>query len=302
MGRPENVGVKNIMIFRGKKVLTKDEWEQKLRNDIRERGKIEGIAGIFGPELKESGGYVDSITKTENGITTKLYGCNYEFKGYPDKDSILKLELSKSILFGRILNETRNLPFVLFGIALNYIVFRKRTIRFIEVFFDDISHKVIQTHGNPYETGGKRQFLVTKEDYCPFVRNIHDSFTKNAEGKLSENIRDYVCQFLQLDITYRARLQDAKQKTIKETLRTLKRRETNAGMKKKWQTILTVYKILGKKADKVFAGIKEIPLDDDDRYFFYGIKSYDFNDLSWEKREKELYLLDKIAGNVKIRA
>src|SRR3990167_2546683 len=94
--------------------------KERFYSDLNAGKEIIPVAGIWGSEDKGTTGYVESVERPESGGTfTQSYGCNYILKGFPDGNKIAKIELAKSILFGRIATNILTLPFVLLAFVVS---------------------------------------------------------------------------------------------------------------------------------------------------------------------------------------
>jgi hypothetical protein len=154
---------------------------------------------------------VERVEQPETGgMFTKYLGCNYLYKGFPDRDIIHYIYSSKRViagLFPLFLNKSVRF---LFGITFFFYLLlprqmKKKAIIGLLDYFLRITHYIEFEH--PYAS--------PTEKYCKAVQEVHrisvfilSDYPETEILERIKKIRDIVCMILEFDYAYRARLQD----------------------------------------------------------------------------------------------
>ncbi len=294
----------------------------KLANKIRERvgagGQIEIIGGVFGEWLGCDGMVEEVIKPAWGGTFVKIYGCSYLFKGYPDKNSVRGMDMSKAMV-SAIPREIIGRSFLLSGsLIILFLFFRKRFIGYLDRLFTIINERNLH-----YE--------IPKDEYCGSVKEIKRAVAEALSQEINDwsvlvgKITRFGCLFLERDTAYRFRVQDAfgelnpnAKNSVKELFRILdimisrERSKSLTGgyitdMIGKWKFIKSVLQIalftspqLKKIISRIIKNIdpEKIKMDDADWYFCLRYLSYDFGGKNREWRFAERDRIDKEKGHI----
>ncbi len=290
--------------------------DNPLRQHLKDKKEINLIAGAFGNMADCAGIGVEITRPEEGGIYTKLLGCSYLYKGYPEGGVVEKLDVSKDMmwLFFKIANTWMG-RIVLVALFILPKRFAKRFyIKWSEQFFQ-IAHRPLIKK------------MLKDRELCTSIREL----TRVLNGLIQElpekyewihpsarKIRELICMILEYDSAYKFRFQDVfpefdpklvKEDPIKELKRVfgiLKRREVSKVMKKKWAgfegkivLMLRVSKGMREMFISFFDKVQldRIKMDEADWYFCLKRTSYNYRDIIVEDRIKEKVKIDKEKGH-----
>lgn len=241
------------------------ELDAKIHQHIKEKGSIEGVAGIFG-DMQGCGAYVEEIT--DKG--TKFYGCNYIWKGKINNQITDRVAAQKRVLMAtiRLINKHKWLAIML--------LFKKSLIDwFVDIYEADlIKHQ------------------LKEEEFCPAIRELI-----RVIRKFTDNEKFIYClaMILQYDNAYRLRFQDAF--STDNPIKTLLERE-NCDVVNKYKMLKWILPFLGINKFILDLDKDKIKLDEADWYFCLRRQGYNFGGLSYEERLKIAERIDKEKENV----
>lgn len=282
--------------------MTREELDQKIRADLHEKGKIEVIGGVFGGETRGSDGYVEEVIKPPSGGTfTKLYGCTYLWKGFPEAERVHGIELAKSFL-SSIPRELAKHPFIALGFILTFLFRRKRFYQLLGFLVNEIEHRVLKHYDLP------------PDEYNQATRELLRAVKASTNNPQIITGARFICLFLELDASYRFRVQDViegkgKEKPIGEffrMLRLLEERETKSSptgipISYKWRFLRFALRValwdrnfkdfLSKLIAEIDA--EKVKMDENDWYFCLLFKSYNFRGIDFACREQMRKYMDK---------
>lgn len=274
-------------------------------------GSIEDCVGVVEP---------NGITQPpEGGIFTKYMGCNYLFKGYPDSRKIEAIRTSKKILsvVPRFLARKPTNLILLWILPLVFLFpkswKKKLFIEACDCFFSIAYYFLFN-------------IIPPPEKYCVSVREIYRALTVVFDERIKDDLmmematkwRDTVCMTNEYDFAYRARKQNVlpeiniealKKNPIKELNRVfdiLIRREPAGGIRRKWirfKIAILFYLRLNKGAREFVVRFlteidyKKIKMDDADWYYCLRRPEFNFSDISFEDRMKQVKIMDEKVGN-----
>lgn len=275
---------------------------QALIAALDEGREIPVIGGAFCDQGRGCNGFVEAIERPEEGGTfIKFYGTRQKLKlFYPNKEHLHRLEVPKWLLFQAPARFIKTFYLALPFLALHFLFFRKRTMDFITDTLLSLSWKTCFEIEN-----GERDFLP-KEQFCAFVRALPGMGPKNRWLEPMTYGMEFLRFFLEMDLTYRFPVQDAWNRDFEGFFQTIIQRTTVPKVKEKWQFLYRVLKALRwadrdfrEALDALFA-TKAPPLDNDDRFFCYQNKSYDYDGLTHEERMDVWNMMNQ--GNEYLRA
>ena len=286
--------------------------KEELQKHLKDKG-VQLIVGAYG---EESGceGLVEErdIQIDGKGNYTKLVGCSYLFKGFPDGTVIEDLRIPKKILSLAVIRADRWWA----KLVLGFLFFCPR--RLTEKHIIDIMSCYHQIVCNVVE-----KHLLPSNKYCPAVREIDRALTLVIDeffsGKLRELfhfvIRNVGCMILEEDAAYKWRAQEFfslidKKKLKENPMQELKRAFTIYAHREKAMP----EKIRGIKKGFIALrfnrflkdfivrfilelDLEKVKLDEADWYFCLLKNSYDFGGISAEERKKEKARIDKEKGH-----
>jgi hypothetical protein len=280
--------------------------------------KVKQIKGmlfsIFGSLKDEDmhGLVEDKIYPETGGILTKLVGCSYYYKGYPDRRVMSLLDFTKdaSWMIVSIFEDKATL-------ALN-------ALRFI--FSKKYFKKVMESYLRmAYQPLWKNKFIP--EDgkiYCPAVKELYrasevvlDKIKNDYIKTLATKLRDIALMIIEYDTAYRFVAQDVlpeidtgklrknASKEIQRVLNILIEREIPGDQRDKWisikKKIAPILKIWVVKRWVISffeeVDFSKVKLDEADWYFCLRRHCYSFRGVSIEDRLKEKDRIDKERGH-----
>ena len=287
-----------------------------LKKFLKGKDKINLIAGAYG-NLNDCAGIGEKIIKPETGGTfTKLLGCSYLYKGYPDGDTIEKLDVCKDTfwLFFKFFNTWIGRIIIGALIILPKRIMKKFVIKwggaYCMVAYQILKRKVLK----PQEFGTAMRELRR-------VLNALSQAISEEETELiimGRKFIDIASMLLESDSAYKNRFQDVlpefnieavKEDPIKELKRMVNLicdREVHRGMRNKWRKIeskLVLFLRVSKKARKLFIkffeiiDMKRIERDEADWYFCLKRNSYNYGGISFEDRMEQRKKIDKKKGH-----
>jgi hypothetical protein len=239
-------------------------------------------SGIFGEEkevkkeaTEEKGkGIVEKVDFPDKGLFTYYSNSKYPAKGFPDGESVERLDEAKKMLM-RILQGFHGISKIKF---LLLIIFKSQ--------IEKIAQSLIVSYWEYI-----KKYRLKPERYCNVSREIYRVFEKMTYGmkvehlELWDKIKDNVCMILEFDDAYRYRFQDIitlldktefKRNPIKELKRLfsiLEERELGQGMKDKWRMVKKfIFLLKFKKEFKILKhfilqlNLEELKMDDADLY------------------------------------
>lgn len=285
--------------------------KEELEEHLKENG-VQFIVGAYG-EGPGCEGLVEKrgIKIDGKGDYTKLIGCSYLFKGFPDHRVIEDINIPKKLIkiaitflntfWGKILGLS-------IFILPNFIT-RKFVMRFVKYYYD-ISQLVLKRHQYP------------RDRYCPAVREIDralrvvvDQYFGDPERKYLHGFKDSLCMILEMDAAYKWRFQEfcslfnkkkLKENAIKEIKRVFSiyaNREKAFPDKvdgfRKVISLLRFNKLyLNIFTDFIFElDLEKVKLDDADWFFCLLRNTYDFGGMSLEERKRERERINKERGH-----
>lgn len=303
---------------------------EKIKEDVGKRGNFVVLDGAFGDAAGCTGIIENVEYPPDGGILTKIYGCPYLFKGYPDGKVIEMIGLSKAMI-SLIPKETagRFLSFRVFFVFL-FIFRRKLFWHFLRTYFGAI-----------YDTVIKKVEPREKIRYCRpartlrncFIQAVREKYDFEIEGDLGLQttthyfgereflivlayVIELFCIIIEYDSAYRLRFQDIvpilnvkefdknPRKEISNLFNVLIERERSEMMKSKWKKLrkiadgaLRVKKI--REFFKHFISLvdfDQVKMDEHDTYFSLRRKTYDFFGVSFEKRMERKNVIDEGNG------
>jgi hypothetical protein len=300
--------------------MNAEEVKAKFLSDLKEKGRIQTIGGVFG-EIRGCDGYVEEVIKPEEGGTfVKIYGCSFLYKGLPHHAQVHGLELSKSLI-SEIPREIIGRSYVLLiAFGLLFLFARKRLIHFADHLFDVLIRRAVRWYDLPpkeYNAFAKELTRATtnalqevfglteleihraQHVYEPDSRLEHLNasdvkFHPKQLGYLLARVSKFVILVLELDSAYRFRAQDViGAGTFMDCLDLLASRETAHGIAFKWDFLKRVLKLafwfmpdLERFVNATMANIDQdkVRMDESDWYFCLRWLSYDFGGLNQEER------------------
>ena len=286
--------------------------DHPLRKHLKGKEKINLIAGAYG-NMPDCAGIGEGVTRPpEGGIYTKLLGCSYLYKGYPDGAVVEKLETCKDMLwlFLKLLNNWigRIVLVVLFILPK----------RFAKKFFLEWSEEYFKIAYMPLA----RKMLKERE-FCTSVRELDRVLNEmiselpekeNWVVRAAHKFRKIIAMGVEYDSAYKFRFQDVfpefnpeavKEDPVKEFKRVfeiLKRREVAKSMKTKWRGIeskLLLILRISKRARQFMitffekVDLERIKMDEADWYFCLRRTNFNYRDVVVEDRLKERIKIDK---------
>ena len=289
--------------------------------------------GVFG-EWYGCDGYVEfpPLTPKEGGTYTKIFGCSYLFRGYPEILRIRGMAAPKFLFSGLITHVVRKSWIYALAMGVKYLFFRKRFFYDLDYIAFQIQHRIIHTNDIPENYYNepirelKRAWNTTidkvfKIEYythnieviadkpTPITEALH--WTKVRERKLNPlgyflwRFGRFLFLSLELDNAYRFRMQDAICNDVFKTLETMQERE-QADLNEKTQNIKLALKVafifqpkLKRFIKDFFQGIdlEKVRLSEADRYFTLQYVSYNFEGKPKEERFKEREEIDEEKGH-----
>lgn len=298
------------------------EFIERLHRDIKEKGKIMLIASIFG-DIEWCDAYLEEIIRPpEGGTFMKLYGCSYLYKGYPDKETVERVDLIKRVFMAsvRLLNKS---PFRYF-VSIMFLLFRKRVIKNLIYWFVNIFEQYL----------GKIQLPLKEFNVFPrelirvglkLAEDVSDEPSKfpDAGQTYRDRIQRLVYCFamiMEYDNAYRWRVQDIlgnldKDNLKKNPTKEIKRLfnifiERDFGIQDRIILIrkIVLFLLYVNKKFRTLAtqflmelDIDKVKLDEADFYFCLMRKSYNYRGLNFSSRMKIKDSIDKERGHIIIR-
>ena len=303
---------------------------EKIREDVKKKGDFVVLDGAFG-DTTGCAGIIESLEyPSDGGTITKLYGCPYLFKGYPDGKIIEMIGLSKAMI-SLIPKETigKFLSFRVFFVFL--FIFRRKVFwHFLRTYFGAI-HDLVIKKVEPREK--IRYCLPARTLRNCFIQAVREKYDFEIEGNLGLEttshyfgereflivfayIVELFCVIIEYDSAYRLRFQDIAPLLSKKDFETNPRKEINRlfdiliererddFLKNKWTKLrkildaaLRVKKI--RELLKHFislVALDHIKMDEHDIYFCLRRKCYYFLGLSFEDRMRRKNEIDEKNG------
>ena len=287
--------------------MNKEEINKHL-----EKNGVQLIIGAYG----EGTGCEGLVEKKDiqidgKGSYTKLIGCSYLFKGFPDSRAVEDFTIPKKLIKVALdyVNTWWGKLLVIFIFLFPRFMTRKLVMRFIRSYYE-ISNSIVS------------KYLYSPNKYCPAVRETNralgvviDEYFGGEERTLVHFLKDSGCKILEIDAAYKWRYQEFcslvnKERLKKNPLKELKRvfaiyehREKVMPFKiKAVKGILRLLK-LNKFVLKLLVRFlieldqEEVKLDEADWYFCLGRDSYDFGGMTLEERMVEKARIDKEKGH-----
>jgi hypothetical protein len=279
--------------------------DSEIKEHLEKYGEIQSVAGAFGEN--NSLGYIERQDK--EGI--KFYGCSYIFRVNPDSKLVDSAAATKATYIGVIRLAFKN-PFILLR--------PRPLVEFLARAYEvDLKKKV------SYEFSGERHPI--KFDQLPSVcqeivragkeigklyplkfKQLKDEFGEtlpSAEYRYKiEEVFEALAAFVWIDGAYYFRALDFFSNIRKGTLRAFNmviERERDPQVVPKMKMIRFVIKAAllfpkTRKMIKILETIRVFP-DNNDTYFAYRRKAYDFNGKSYEDRMKWVKHQDEAKQN-----
>lgn len=256
-----------------------------------------------------SGIVEERIYPESSGSLTKLVGCSYLYKGYPDIRIMANLNLSKDASW-ILVNLVENKMF-LFGMGLMYIFRRKRFNR----HFTRLCESYFKV---AYDILKKQDFIPQDYEWCVSVKELYrvsqimiDKFKDGNMRNILSKFRDIALMIPENDTAYRFVLQDALSEidilNLKNPIKEIRRifdivvdREFCGDQKNKWRRVekkivwTLRIPIIRKYLIEFLSQLdyEKIKLDESDWYFVLGHHCYNYRGVSAEEREREKARID----------
>lgn len=302
----------------GVKFKTKLDPNSALGKHLEKiKGKpINVIEGAYGG-MDDCVGIVEEITRpAEGGIFTKFVGCSYLYKGYPEGDTVERLDISKDIswLFFRFFNTWVGRMIIGALIVLPKRIMKKFVIRWAKEYFH-IAHTVL------------RRGMLQSREFCPAIRELrraldalYQEIPEQEEGIrfIARKFISIVAMLLENDAAYKFRFQDivpefdieALQKNpvkeLKRVFAVLYERETTRVMRVKWgkiERVLMFFLRISGTARKILVrffielDLDKIKLDETDWYFCLKRGMYNYRGVPLENRISKKKRIDEEKGH-----
>ena len=260
---------------------SRKQLDKKIRQHVRKRPLVL-LGGVYGNAIEgKEHAYVEEVMKTDEGLCTKLYGCSYLLRGYPDRERVLGIGTMKRVIVASA-RLIKRLPFLL----LLLVFFKKQIL----VWLSDIYR------------GGAFYIMPTKEEMTSVGREIIRVGYEMTENADMRNLIYFFAGFIELDNTYRIRFQDifGEARDALEALSILSRRDFQIAdrirLLKHALKITKVRKIFDEfiaKLDK-----DKIRMTESDLYFALGNKEYAILGLSEGLRVEIKQEIDIAKGHI----
>jgi len=312
------------------------EKKQELFNQIQKvletTGGLELVYGAFG-DTPNMEGYVEKIIKPKEGGTfTKFYGCNYLFKGYPDKTIVEGIGIGKAF-FSAIPREIilKSWLFKLSTLFL-FLFQRKKFIHIVRTYFSIIHFHLMSKWDIPiseYNIVSKElkravdSVLDVESKKYKLDRKDDQGKTEEYDGEIIELLRDvfaFIYFFIDKDNAYRFRWQDIMEEMDKNILVNSPIKEINRlckilisreyQIKHKWikfRKMILVIMIFSPFFRRLVRDIlleinvEKVKFDEADWYFCQRRSGYDFRGIPISERLKEREKVDKEMGHYRIQ-
>lgn len=239
-------------------------------NEVRKGNAFPIVAGGFG-DVKNCDGIVQlKIEPPEGGLMTKFWGCEYLFKGFPEKSVVEGLGLAKSMLSQlprQLITKSKYWTIVL---AFRMIFMKKYLIHDAKIWFGTIyGHTLLKLNFPESKYNRQVKELIRSGDealkrmldklgkkgdipyhWAYFNLLIHREYDKITEREIWEVVATalkFIFFFIEYDNAYRFRISDAlknldkeaaRKNVIKETKRLLdlmiERENPDFGIRYKW--------------------------------------------------------------------
>lgn len=264
------------------------------------------LYGAYGFEGFETHGIVEKVIRPESGgIYTKLVGCDYLFKGHPQKHIMEAVAQAKKA-FPTIVLMLESRTVKAFTVFL-YLFMRKTFWKIIDAIVDLVCR--------PFW-----EYRLIPKRHCPPIRELHRVFNiliskseKDCKGDAEdildvterlERVRDMICMSLSTDIAYRLPFQDIvymidkkklRKNPVKEIHRVSDIFEARGGIEDNWRAferLITKAIRFSKKARKMMIDFVEeldfdkIKLDEADWFFCLNRPNYKFRGVPLKERQK----------------
>ncbi len=310
-------------------VFSKFPWLIKEIQDDLNSGKIKAIEvvnGAYGDVERCDGIVKELVTPKEGGAFTRLYGCSFLFKGYPENAIVEGLALGKSLISMIPRKTLAKSYWFQLTLGLLYIFSKKWFWYYVNVVVYSIYLNVVEKIGlkRQYYNKPTNVLRIAADEALTNKVSIHKQYRGASFFTAPLNwptgleiwstvacILEFVYLFLEYDNAYRFRLQYALTKLNKKALIENPRKELGRifdilienedpvhGIKKKWQEIkIPIMALLLISKDlRTFVkdfllalDIEEIALNKDDWYFCLNRRSSKFGiPLKERRRIKEL--------------
>ena len=267
---------------------------------------------IYG--IKDVHGVVENRFQLEDGsIMTKLQGCSYLYKGYPDHRVMKALETPKDLLW-MIADLFTGFKILIVLSGLLFIISRKLARKKLNKFLDTIfklGHKPIAM----WVPDEKHYCLAVKEVYRASNKAI-DLLHKDVRESVGK-IRDIITMSCEFDTVYRFPMQDifgelnkenlnkSPRNEVKRLLDILLEREVPGDQRNKYIKIRKMLNIilLSPKARKMTLAffneidVDKVKLDEADWYYCLQRHQYNYRGIGVQERVDEKHRIDKEKGH-----
>lgn len=263
-------------------------------------------------------GIVENITRSEEGqIFTKLQGCSYIYKGYPDHKIMDALDTSMDISW--IVANILRKKIVLLGVIMGFVFFRP----IMRKIFLNVCNEYFKVAYSPLER--KKFFPNEGREYCKPIKEIYRVTQEVIKDIKNERMQETISKFrdlillkIEMDTAYRFKVQDVLPmidlvllkrdpvRAIRQLIDLVQGREFCGDQKIKWGKIkrpITLFLKISKKRKKglikffSWLDLNKIRIDEDDWYFCLQRQDYSYRGWSFENRVKERARLDEEKGH-----
>lgn len=278
---------------------------------------VELIISAYGSR-KECIGIIEKVeTPPSGGVFTKLKGCNYLYKGYPDPWVVDYIYASKRVIAGFFpLFLNKSVRFILGLVFLLYLILPRRLKK--SVIISILDYFLGITHWVEY----KNKYALSTTLYCTAIQEVYRTsevllkyITDKEIVERVVKLRDIFCMILQMDSAYRARFQDIvpefhkdaltknPKKEIRRVMDIFIRREAVDGMNAmttKWQGLKKILLIIlsFRRIKNILVkallelDFDKVKMDEADFYFVCGSDDYNYRGLSYEQRQQVMREMD----------